>query len=100
MRAASGSEPMARFTEVWLEQRLHHRQQQLLHEPVQHVGDAQWPDAAIGFGDLFASCGTGFEAAVEQLGFDPCAVLREVFPQLFRLHAVGAGSTGVALHKA
>jgi len=97
MRAASGSEPVAAVAEVRLGQRLDHLEQQLLHEAIQHVGDAQWPDAAIGFGDLFASRGAGFEAAFEQLGFDPDSVLGEVLPQLFDFHAVGAWCSAIAL---
>jgi hypothetical protein len=59
------------LAEVRLEQGLHRLQQQLLHEAIQHVGDAQWPGAASGLGDLLASRGAGLEAALQQLGFDP-----------------------------
>jgi hypothetical protein len=91
---------MAGFAEVWLEQRLHHLQQQLLHEAIQHVGDAQWPDAAIGLGDLFTPRGSGLVAAFEQLGLDPDSVFGEVIPQFLRPHAVRAGGTRVALYRA
>ena len=100
MRAASGTEPVAGFAKVWLEQRLHHLQQQLLHEAIQHIGDAQWPDAAIGFGDLFTPRGSGLVAAFEQLRLDPDSVFGEVPPQFIRPHAVGAGGSRVALHGA
>ena len=98
MRSPPRAEPVAGFAEVWLEQRLHRLQQHLLHEAIQHVGDAQWPDAAIGLGDLFTPRGSGLIAALEQLRFDPGSVSGEVFPQFVRPHAVRAGGTRVALY--
>src|SRR5690606_14996767 len=98
VRPASGPKPVAVLAEGRIEDRLHHLQNGLLDEPIEHRRDPQLPDPAATLRYLVPSYRRRLVASREQLRPDPLPVLPQVFRQLLHAHSIDARTPLVAPH--